>query len=146
MNKVIVRVVGTQKDVYGTENRIEMVAVGRHYQKNGVNYITYEDAETGMEGVKTLLKIHEDSVTLVRSGIIEQKQDFKLQQTSSSVYETPYGSMTLTVLTNHLEISFGPASGVVDIGYELVVDGQWQSANTLHIKMCSDNNICSTLN
>ena len=37
MNRVIVKVVGLQKDMFGEENRIEMVSVGKHYEKNGVN-------------------------------------------------------------------------------------------------------------
>lgn len=147
MNKVIVSVVGTQKDVYGEENRIELLTVGRHYLKNGINYISYQDSEsTGMEGTATLLKVGEDCVTLVRKGQVEHTQQFKLKESSSSLYRTPYGDMTLTILTNNLDISFGSASSTIDIGYELVVDGQWQSANHLYIKICADNNVCNAVN
>lgn len=147
MTKVIVSVVGIQKDVYGEENRIESVAVGRHYFKNGVNYISYQDNETaGMEGTNTLLKISDDCVTLVRKGQVEHTQVFKLSETNSSLYRTPYGDITLTIMTNNLDISFGTSTGTINIGYELVVDGQWQSANKLHIKICNDNNVCSAVN
>ncbi len=146
MNKVIVSVVGTQKDVYGEESRIELVTVGRHHLKNGINYIAYQDSDAnGMAGTDTLLKIGEDWVTLLRKGQIEHMQEFKLQESSTSLYRTPYGDMTLTVLTNNLEISFGSVSGTVDIGYELLVDGQWQSANHLYIKICTDNSVCNVV-
>lgn len=142
MNKVVVSVLGVQKDVYGEENHIELVTVGRHHLKNGVNYITYHDSQ-GMDGTDTLLKVGGDCVTLVRKGQVEHKQKFKLKEISSSLYRTPYGDMTLTIVTNHLNICFGSASGTIDIDYELMVDGQWQSANHLYIKVCADNNICS---
>ncbi len=147
MNKVIVSVVGIQKDVYGEENRIELVTVGRHYLKNGVNYISYQDSDAnGMEGTNTLLKVKDDCVTLVRKGRVEHTQTFKLQEPSSSLYRTPYGDMTLTILTNNLDICFASATGTIDIGYELAVDGQWQSANHLYIKICADNNACQAVN
>lgn len=147
MNKVIVSVVGVQTDVYGEENRIELVTVGRRQLKNGINYITYHDSQSyGMDGTDTLLKVGGDCVTLVRKGRVEHTQKFKQRETNSNLYSTPYGDMTLTILTNNLDICFGAVSGTIDISYDLMVDGQWQSANHLYIKVCADNNVCRAIN
>lgn len=139
MNKVIVKVVGLQKDMFGEENRIEMVSVGKHYHKNGVNYIVYEDSEaSGLVGTKTLLKVGGDSVTLVRKGSLMQEQYFAKDELSSGVYATPFGKMKLAVFTNKLEIDYGSVSGRIAIEYVLSINGKWQSDNALQIDICAD--------
>lgn len=147
MNKVIVTVIGVQKDASGEENRIELVSVGKHCYKNGINYVLYEDSEiSGMQGTSTLLKIAKNHVTLVRRGEVTQEQHFAEMACSSSVYTTPYGKMTLSVATNKLEIHYGSVSGAIAIDYALSVDGQWQSNNQLQIKICADGATCSNMN
>lgn len=40
MNKVVVKVLGNQKDIYGEENKIEVVSVGKYIiVKNDVHYV-----------------------------------------------------------------------------------------------------------
>jgi uncharacterized beta-barrel protein YwiB (DUF1934 family) len=136
-NNVLVTVVGTQLDGDGEENRIELVTTARYWQKNGVEYIIYhESAVSGLENTTTALKIYPEEVALIRMGGIEQKQEFKVGQRSSSTYITPYGVMKMGIVTNKLDISFNEAQGTVgtiDIQYDLEIDGQWQSANSLSI-------------
>lgn len=147
MNKVLVKVIGLQKDGFGEENCIELISVGKHYNKHGIHYVLYEDSEiSGMDSTTTLLKIAADQVTLIRKGKVMQEQHFELLKKSSSTYTTPYGNLTLSVLTKKLEISYGAVSGNIDIEYELTVDGKWQSNNQLHIKVCADGVTCSNIN
>ena len=147
MNKVVITVIGIQKDAMGEENRIEFVTTGTHYFKNGIHYVLYEDSEvSGMEGTSNLLKIADHHVTLVRKGAVSQEQHFELAKKSSSVYRTPYGRLTLTVLTNKLDICYGSISGNIDIVYELSIDGHWQSENQLQISVCADAETYSHMN
>lgn len=147
MNKVLVKVIGLQKDGFGEENCIELISIGKHYNKNGIHYVLYEDSEiSGMDSTTTLLKIAADQVTLIRKGKVMQEQHFELLKKSSSTYTTPYGNLTLSVLTKKLEISYGEVSGNIDIEYELTVDGKWQSNNQLNIKVCADGVTCSNIN
>ena len=140
MNKVVVKVLGNQKDIYGEENKIEVVSVGKHYSKNDVHYVLYNDSENlGVDHTSTLLKIDKDNVTLIRKGKVEQTQFFKKLETSSSNYKTPFGNMRLTVLTKELDIAFGTVTGDIVIDYELAIDGQWQSENELRINISTEN-------
>ena len=43
MEKVIVKVRGEQTGADGETNAIEVVAEGRHYEKNGMHYVLYDD-------------------------------------------------------------------------------------------------------
>ena len=140
MNKVVVKVLGNQKDIYGEENKIEVVSVSKHYYKNDVHYVLYNDSENlGVDHTSTLLKIDKDNVTLIRKGKVEQTQFFKKLETSSSNYKTPFGNMRLTVLTKELDIAFGTVTGDIVIDYELAIDGQWQSENELRINISTEN-------
>ena len=140
MNKVVVKVSGNQKDINGEENKIEVVSVGKHYCKNDIHYILYNDSESlGVENTSTMLKIDRDNVTLIRKGKVEQTQYFKKLATSSSNYRTPFGNLKLTVLTKELDIAFGSATGDIAIDYELAIDGQWQSENELRINISAEN-------
>lgn len=136
MDKVIVAVTGSQRDAEGEETRIELVTAGKHYEKNGVSYITYDDTElTGMEGTTTLLKIYGEYLAVIRMGSIEHKQEFRPGQRTYSTYVTPYGSMKMSMLTHNLELSCQGTNGKIHIQYELEIDGQWQSLNELTVSI-----------
>lgn len=138
-NKVVVTVVGTQRDDKGEENTIELISVGRMYTKNGIHYITYnESALSGMEGATTLIKLYSGHLSVVRMGSVEHKQEFRQGEKSYSTYITPYGTMKMNVYTNRLATAIVGASGTIDVNYELEIDGQWQSSNTLSIHIRED--------
>lgn len=134
MRKVIVTVVGTQRGADGEECRIELVTVGSRQDKNGVGYITYRESEiSGLEGTTTLLKIYPDRFTLIRMGAVEQKQEFALGVASRGVYLTPYGAMDMTVATRSLEMAATGGGQSLKAGYDLTINGEWQSYNTLTV-------------
>lgn len=141
-DQVLITVKGSQRDAHGEEDQIELFTQGRRYTKNGIHYITYQESEiSGMEGVTTLLKIYTDHVTLVRMGGIDQRQEFHLGKRCRSEYITPYGTMRLSVHTTRLVMTRTEDNSQVtgiDIEYELEIDGQWQSANTLAVHIQGD--------
>jgi Uncharacterized protein conserved in bacteria len=140
MRKVIVTVVGTQTDATGEEGRIEFITVGSRHDRGGVSYITYQESEiTGMAGTTTLLKLYPDRLTVVRMGAVELKQEFAPGLKSEGVYITPYGSMKMTVLTKSLERTADGGREAVTAGYDLELNGRWQSFNTLSVEIREEN-------
>lgn len=137
MHKVIVTVVGTQTDAAGEQSRIEFVTVGSRQEKNGISYITYRESEiSGLEGTTTLLKLYPDYISVVRMGAVEHKQEYRLGQPCPSLYITPYGSMEMSVLTRRLErVDEADGGQSITAGYDLTIDGQWQSYNTLAVNI-----------
>ena len=134
MKRVFVTVTGRQKDVYDQEQCQEMTVAGTYYRRNGVDYISYrEREEDGLGQTTTLLKIYEDRTILVRRGDVEQEQEFRRGERTESGYATPYGKLSLGIMTKEYSWLFGPASGAVDIIYDLEIDGQWQSTNQLSV-------------
>lgn len=136
MTNVIVTIVGTQRDAQGEADSIELITAGRWYDKNGVRYIIYEDTEiSGMEGTKTMLKLQGERVVLVRTGKVEHRQEFCLGEKSVSPYLTPYGTMEMGIDTRQLKVVLAEAGGSLYIEYDLEINGQWQSTNTLSVKV-----------
>ncbi|WP_319404200.1 DUF1934 domain-containing protein [uncultured Anaeromusa sp.] len=142
MKRVFVTITGRQKDVYDQEQCQEMTVAGTYYRRNGVDYISYrEREEDGLGQTTTLLKIYEDRTILVRRGDVEQEQEFRRGERTESGYATPYGKLSLGIMTKEYSWLFGQASGAVDITYDLEIDGQWQSTNQLSV-MIREEQIC----
>lgn len=136
MRKVIVTVIGTQTDAAGEENRMEFVTVGSRQDKNGISYITYRESEvTGLEGTTTLLKLYPDYFSVVRMGAVEHKQEYRMGRPCPSVYITPYGRLEMTILTRRLEMMTDGGGESITAGYDLTIDGRWQSYNTLAVSI-----------
>ena len=135
MDRVRVTVRGTQVDETGEENVIETTAAGRHYLRGGKHYVLYEDGDGSQGKVSTVLKFDEDKLILLRHGTIEHRQEFTPQADSRSFYRTPLGELELEVHTHKLEMDFGTTAGTVDVLYDLAVNGQLQSRNSLHIEV-----------
>jgi len=140
MINVIVTLVGTQSDAQGDESRIELITVGHYYEKNGVQYIVYKDSEvSGLEGTKTMLKVYDQYVVLVRMGSVKHQQEFRLGTKSHSTYVTPYVTMDMGILTQNIDLDVHASVKNIHIRYELEINGQWQSTNTLSISVREEN-------
>jgi len=136
MINVVVTILGTQRDAQGEESRIELITVGNYYEKNGVQYLVYKDSEvSGLEGVTTMLKVYDDYVMLVRAGSVKYSQEFRLGKKSHSTYVTSYITMDMSIQTTSMNLSLGHGAGNIDICYELEINGQWQSSNTLSVSV-----------
>lgn len=136
MRKVIVTVVGTQTDAAGEESRIEFMTVGSRRDRDGVSYITYRESEvSGLEGTTTLLKLYADRLTVVRMGAVEAKQEFRSGLRCDGAYITPYGTMKMAVHTRKLERTAAGGRDKVTAGYDLEINGRWQSYNTLSVEI-----------
>lgn len=142
MNEVIVKVIGRQTDAAGEENALEVVSIGRHYYKNGINYVLYDERDEESVITSVLLKIADDKMTIVRRGEIKHEQSFIKNKRCQGKYVTPYGSLPMAVVTKDLMISFGAVSGDVNVKYDLEVGGEWVSANELSICICADKHNC----
>ncbi len=145
MEKVIVKVHGEQTGADGETNAIEVVAEGRHYYKNGMHYVLYDD-HMADEAISTILKIEPDRVRLTRSGAVTQEQDFMNGMESTSEYRTPLGSLKLSVRTKNMEIAYGTVSGEIHVDYAMAINGMWQSDNTLSIEISPDASEIGRLN
>lgn len=133
MNKVIVKINSKQKN--DKQNTIKMKALANVYTKNGILYVIYKEKDLNEEKeTSTMLKIQKDSLTLMRTGGVQQQQVFAEGKESVSDYITPYGNLKMKVKTHRLEIITGMKS-TIKIDYALYINNSWQSDNELMIRL-----------
>ena len=145
MDKVIVKVRGEQTGADGETNAIEVVAEGRHFEKNGRHYVLYDD-HMEEEPISTVLAIEPHRLRLTRNGAITQDQYFMNGVESTSEYRTPFGSLKMSVTTRNMEIAYGTVSGEIHVDYAMALNGMWQSDNALHITVSPDASEVGRLN
>lgn len=139
MKQVLVSVKSIQRDRDGEDTVVELISSGRYYERQGVKYIIYNESEvTGLEGVKTTIKVYPNSVVLLRTGDVNMRHQYVLNEKHESVYQTPYGQLYMAVYTHEFNVSIQDGVGSVHLGYDISVDGEWQFYNQLTITLRED--------
>lgn len=133
MNKLIVKINSKQNS--DKQDMIRMQALANAYDKNGILYVIYKEQDLNeKQETSTMLKIQEDSLTLIRTGGVQQQQFFAQGQESVSEYVTPFGNLKMKVKTHRLKMITG-VKRVIKINYALYINDSWQSDNELVIKL-----------
>lgn len=139
MKPVLVSVKSIQRDQAGEDTIVELVSSGKYYEKNDVKYIVYNESEvTGMDGVRTTIKLYPKSVVLLRSGAARMRHQYVLGDMQEAIYETPMGDIHFAVKTHELEIAITNGEGDVRLGYDISIGGEWQFYNQLFINLRED--------
>jgi len=133
---VMISITGLQK-VDGVEQEpVELITPGVLSQVGGGYHLTYrETALTGLEGTITSFQVYPDQVSMVRMGTVCLQMVFEKGRRHLSVYETPYGNMSVGVRTEQLTSTLGESGGVIDIKYALEIDHAFTGRNEFHIEV-----------
>ncbi|MBU5488538.1 DUF1934 domain-containing protein [Clostridium sp. MSJ-8] len=106
-------------------DKIEVISPGEFEIKKDLYRIKYEETElSGMEGTTTILTIKNDEVVLERIGTTETKMIFTEKDPTVSLYNTPYGMLELTIVTEKVDINVDENGGKLIICYDMAVAGQ----------------------
>ena len=100
--------------------------------------ITLEYAETeltGMPGTTTRFVLQNDTVTLTRSGGVNSQMIFQQGVQHSSLYETPFGTLTVDISTSRLAHRLGEHGGLLEIRYSISVEHQVTGKNQFKIRV-----------
>ena len=98
--------------------------------------LTYQETElTGMEGTATRFTIRGDTVVLERTGTIVSRMEFKQGERSSSLYETPWGTMVVDIATTRLAHRLTERGGVLEIAFTIAVNHQVTGENRFKVRV-----------
>lgn len=135
----MIKVLGTQTDLKGEKNTIELTTEGKVYEKNNHMYIVYEETEiSGMEGATTTLKIEGDhKVSMKRYGGMDSQLVFEEGKHFTSQYKTMFGNFRMDVKTSTLKVNLSRQNqkGKIEIVYDVVISGLTETKNTLEISV-----------
>lgn len=93
--------------------------------REGTDYVlTYREGEaSGLGQTRTTLRLEPGRVTLTRWGEFPSHMVFQKGEPHTSLYETPYGKLPMTLHTQHLEGDMSQTGGSIYLIYRIQLGG-----------------------
>ena len=111
-----------------TEGTLEQTADGLR--------ISYQETElTGMEGTTTTFEVKGPRVTLTRSGAVNSQMIFEEGKQHTSIYETPFGDLSVDIQTSELKHNLSERGGLMEIKYSIAVEHTVTGRNCFKIRV-----------
>ena len=131
---VIISIKGTQKYENADPDVIELVTEGR-LEREGSSYtLSYQESElTGLEGTLTTFQIERDRVTLLRVGEVNSQMVFEEGRRHLSMYDTPYGALSVGINTRKMRAELDARGGSIEIDYAIEIDHALAGQNLFRI-------------
>ena len=131
---VIISIRGMQQFENVDPDSIELVTEGRLEIDDLTYTLSYQESEiTGLEGTFTTFQVNPDRITLMREGEVSSQMVFQEGRRHLSVYNTPFGSMTVGVNTRSLSSTLTETGGQINIDYALEIDHALAGTNSFFI-------------
>ena len=134
-NNVIISIQGKQSFEGVEEETIDLITEGRlDAEADGHFTLSYQESElTGLEGTLTTFQIERGRVTLLRMGSVNSEMVFEEGRRHLSMYETPYGAMSLGVNTRKMKTQLDAAGGSIEIDYAIEINHEVAGRNLFNI-------------
>jgi len=131
---VIISILGLQQaDTPETDN-VTLVTQGRYYRHGDKYFVSYDETElTGLDGTRTTLKIEDDAVTVLRTGRYPSQLVFQMGKKHTSLYNTDFGDLTISVCTRNIKKALTDSGGFLDVKYEVEIDHAYAGSNHLQV-------------
>ena len=98
--------------------------------------LSYEESElTGMEGTTTTFEVCGPRVTLARSGAVNSQLVFEEGRQHTSLYETPFGELSVDIQTGRLRHNLTERGGIMEIQYSIAVEHTVTGRNCFKIRV-----------
>ena len=136
---VIISIKGMQNYDGAGDDAIELGTEGRLLDcgDDGLS-LSYQESElTGMEGTLTTFQVEKNGrVTLLRMGEFNSQMVFEEGRRHLSLYQTPYGDLSIGVLANKVRNTLGMSGGDLEIDYAIEIDHSLagQSLFRIHVR------------
>lgn len=137
-DNVIISIKGKQVNENGPDE-MELVTAGRMICNEKGVLVSYQETElTGLEGTTTMLRINGPVVTLLREGTVNSQMVFEEGRRYLSMYETPYGSMSVGINTRRVKNTIGELGGDLEIDYAIEIDNLMVGRNYFSMNVRKD--------
>ena len=136
-DNVIISIKGRQLYAENSPDEVELVTSGTLKRDGAGGYIvSYAETElTGLEGTTTRLHVDGGRVTLLREGSINSQMVFEEGRRHLSMYETPYGALSIGVNTRRMRSTLGEAGGDLEIDYAIEIDNLLAGQNLFRMNV-----------
>lgn len=115
---------------------VELMTEGTMEVAGNTYRLTYQESElTGMEGTTTTFEVQGPKVILTRAGGVNSQMVFEEGRQHTSLYETPYGELSIDVQTSRLHHSLTKQGGRMEIHYSIAVEHTVAGRNRFKIRV-----------
>ena len=138
-DNVIISIKGRQVTENGPDE-IELVTAGRMVRTEAGEFtVSYQESElTGLEGTTTLLRSDGPRITLLREGTVNSQMVFEEGRRHLSMYETPYGALSVGINTRRVRNTIGESGGDLEIDYAIEIDNLVTGRNHFYMNVRKD--------
>lgn len=139
---ILVSISGLQMAVGNVEGNddepIEVLSAGSYYFKNGKNYVLFEEAVEGMQGViKTQIKWKGTEVLEVtKKGLSNVNMIFERNKNNRCYYNTPFGQLNMGIYTTDIYVDESEDNINIRAEYALDVDYEPIAECVIRINIC----------
>ena len=106
---------------------------------SGWKIVYRETAESGLENtVTTILVSDNNNVRMDRSGLNTVAMEFVAGKNHTSIMNTPYGSITISFMTNKVEADINESGGTINLSYSINSFGEYPVRTNLNISVGTD--------
>ena len=139
-DNVIISIKGSQVNAESGPEEMELVTPGRLVRDAQGRYtISYEESElTGREGPTTVHQIEGGGETLLREGSVNSQMVFEEGCRHLSMYETPYGALSVGINTRRMKNTVGEDGGDLEIDYAVEIDNLLAGQNLFRMSVKRD--------
>ena len=132
---VIISIKGKQSYEDVEDETIELVTEGLLNKEGEGEYtLSYQESElTGLEGTLTTFQVEPDCITLLRMGEFNSQMVFQPGRRHFSMYDTPYGALSISVNTRKMRAALDDHGGQIEIDYAIEIDHAVAGENAFHI-------------
>ena len=119
-----------------TEGTLELTEEGLLQETEEGLLLSYEEsALTGMEGTTTTFEVSGPQVILRRVGSVNSQMVFEEGRQHTSLYETPYGELSVDIQTSALRHNLSERGGLLEIKYSIAVEHTVTGRNSFKIRV-----------
>lgn len=134
--KALITVTGMQNLEDNPDDSIELITDGIFTKIPEGYAVKYAESElTGLEGTTTTVEILPDRVSVSRKGTLNMNMDFKEGCKSDFLYDTMFGSATLSFQTHKIVADFNDRGGSLSIDYVVNMEHAVVGRNKLSLSV-----------
>lgn len=131
---VVISIKGMQKYEGNDPDTVELVTAGRLMKDKAGYTLSYQESEiTGLEGTLTTFQVEPDCITLMRMGEFNSQMVFQPGRRHFSMYNTPYGALSIGINTKKMRADLDESGGQIEINYAIEIDHAVAGENAFHI-------------
>lgn len=134
---VIISIKGQQKGEGIDEEPIELVTAGKLEKMGDECYtLSYQESEvTGFAGTLTTIQVEPSRVMLQRVGAVNSQMVFEEGRRHLSMYDTPYGALSVGIHTRRMRSTLNGNGGEVEVHYAIEIEHGAVGQSVFHINV-----------